>query len=224
MRLVRKVCTQHSLTLKPGSTRFLKALERHLAMNIVGPSGLWWLSRRTLVPMVWLSWFMFHVRTLLLCIIFSIRIFTCPLLWSTIILWKLWFTLGLLILSRSWMKSNESSMVVLGTSLATPWCGRRGVLEGALDTPWKWIEWNRDTKKGQRWIVNLWRIGTRFIALNATKPATTDEDVKRTYILRIWNSSLIYFWLCPFFFSLMYVVLIYLFHYAPCVIYLCIVL
>jgi hypothetical protein len=33
--------------------------------------------------------------------------------------------------------------------------------------------------------VNLWRIGTRFVALNATKPVTTDEDVKRTYVLRI---------------------------------------
>jgi hypothetical protein len=29
------------------------------------------------------------------------------------------------------------------------------------------------------------KIGTRFIALNATKAATTDEDVKRIYVLRI---------------------------------------
>jgi hypothetical protein len=28
----------------------------------------------------------------------------------------------------------------------------------------------------------MWRIGTGFVALNATKLATTDEDVKRTYI------------------------------------------
>jgi hypothetical protein len=27
----------------------------------------------------------------------------------------------------------------------------------------------------------------RFIALNATKPATTNEDVKGTYVLRILN-------------------------------------
>jgi hypothetical protein len=51
--------------------------------------------------------------------------------------------------------------------------------------PWKWIERNWDAQKDQRRIVNLWRIGTRFIALNATKLATTDEDVKRMYIHRI---------------------------------------
>jgi hypothetical protein len=28
-------------------------------------------------------------------------------------------------------------------------------------------------------------IDTRFVTLNATKPATTDEDVKRMYVLRI---------------------------------------
>jgi hypothetical protein len=33
--------------------------------------------------------------------------------------------------------------------------------------------------------VNLWMIDMRFVALNATKPATTDEDVKRMYVLRI---------------------------------------
>jgi hypothetical protein len=40
--------------------------------------------------------------------------------------------------------------------------------------------------------VNLWRIDTRYSALNATKLATTDKDVKRTYILRI-DESLRYF-------------------------------
>jgi hypothetical protein len=35
-------------------------------------------------------------------------------------------------------------------------------------------------------------IDTRYSALNATKPATTDKDVKRTYILRI-DESLRYF-------------------------------
>jgi hypothetical protein len=33
--------------------------------------------------------------------------------------------------------------------------------------------------------VNLWRTCMRFVALNATKPATTNKDVKRMYILRI---------------------------------------
>jgi hypothetical protein len=64
--------------------------------------------------------------------------------------------------------------------LIKPWCGKTGVLEGELDTPWKWIEWNQDTKKDQRLIVNPWRIDMRYVALNATKSATTDEDVKRT--------------------------------------------
>jgi hypothetical protein len=31
----------------------------------------------------------------------------------------------------------------------------------------------------------MMKIGTRFVALNATKAATTDEDVKRIYVLRI---------------------------------------
>jgi hypothetical protein len=31
----------------------------------------------------------------------------------------------------------------------------------------------------------MWRIGMRFVALNATKSATTDEDVKRMYLLKI---------------------------------------
>jgi hypothetical protein len=33
--------------------------------------------------------------------------------------------------------------------------------------------------------VNLWRIDMRYIALNATKLATTDKDVKKMYMLRI---------------------------------------
>jgi hypothetical protein len=38
----------------------------------------------------------------------------------TIILWKLWFTLGLLVLSCSWMKSNGGPMMVLDTWLTKP--------------------------------------------------------------------------------------------------------
>jgi hypothetical protein len=55
--------------------------------------------------------------------------------------------------------------------------------------------------------------------LNATNPTTTDEHVKRAYVLRIRNPSLIYFRLCPLFCTLMYVLHIYLFHYAQCVVY-----
>jgi hypothetical protein len=149
--------------------------------------------------MVCHNWFMFLVRTLLLCAIVLVGIFTCPPLWLPITLWRRWFTLGLLVLSHFWMKSNGSPTMVLYTWLTKPWCGRRGVLEGMLETPWKWIEWNRDAQKDQRWIVNPWRIGTRFIALNVTKLATTDEDVKRTYVLRIWWLSLIYFRFCSSF-------------------------
>jgi hypothetical protein len=39
-----------------------------------------------------------------------------------------------------WMKSNGSPMMVLNMWLTKPLCRRRGVLEGTLDTPWKWIE------------------------------------------------------------------------------------
>jgi hypothetical protein len=59
----------------------------------------------------------------------------------------------------------------------------------------------------------------RFVALNATKPATTDKDVKRMYVLRIWCPSLIYFRFRSSFFTLMYVLHIYLFHYTQCVVY-----
>jgi hypothetical protein len=47
--------------------------------------------------------------------------------------------------------------------------------------------------RSKRWIVNIWRTSMRFVALNATKLATIDEDVKRTYVLRIWCLPLIYF-------------------------------
>jgi hypothetical protein len=61
--------------------------------------GSWWIYQRTLAPMVWHSWFMFVVRTLLLCAIILVEIFTCPPLWPSLTLWRRWFTLGLLILS-----------------------------------------------------------------------------------------------------------------------------
>jgi hypothetical protein len=183
MRPARKVCTQLALTFKSRSTRSLKAEERHPAVNTAGLSGSRWIYRRTLAPMVCHSWFIFLVRTLLLCAIVLVRIFTYPPLWPPIILWRRWFTLGLLVLSHFWMKSNESPMMVLDTWLTKPWSGRREVLEGTLGTPWKWIEWNQDDQKVQWWIVNLWRSGTRFIALNATKSSTTDEDWReRTYL------------------------------------------
>jgi hypothetical protein len=188
---MRKVCTQLDLTFKLESTRSLKAAERHSVVNIVGPSSSRLTYQRTLVPEVCHIWLIFCVHTLLLCVIFSAGIFMCPPLWPHITLWRLWFILGLLILSHFWMKSNGIPMMVLDTWLTKPWCGRRGVLKGALGTPWKWIEWNWDIKKDQRWIVNIWMIDLRFIALNATKPVTTHEDVKRTYVFRIWNLSLI---------------------------------
>jgi hypothetical protein len=40
-------------------------------------------------------------------------------------------------------------------------------------------------------IVNPWRIDMRYVALNATKPATTNEGVKRTYMLRMYYASTI---------------------------------
>jgi hypothetical protein len=50
--------------------------------------------------------------------------------------------------------------------------------------------------------VNLWWIDMRYTALNATKPATIDEDMERTYILRILNPSLFYFQFCLIVFTL----------------------
>jgi hypothetical protein len=191
MRPARKVCTQLDLTFKPGGTRSLKVEERHPTVNTAGLSGSRWIYRRTHAPVVCRVWFMFLVRTLLLCAIVLVGIFTCPPLCPPITLWRRWFTLGLHVLSHFWIKSNGSPTMVLDTWLIKPCCGRRDVLEGALSTPWKKIEWNWDTKKDQRWIVNLWRTCTIFVALNATKPATTDEDMKRTYVLRIWCPSLI---------------------------------
>jgi hypothetical protein len=32
-----------------------------------------------------------------------------------------------------------------------------------------------------------------YVALNTTKPGTTAEDVKRTYVVRLLNPSLFYF-------------------------------
>jgi hypothetical protein len=183
----------------------------------MGPYNLWWISLRTLVVAVCHSWFMFYVRTLLLSVIFSVEIIMCPPFWPTTIHFKPWFALGLLILSHSWMKSNGSHTIVLGTYLTKQWCGRRGVLEGVLGTPWKWIMWNWDSQKDQRPIVNLWRIDMRYIVLNATKPATTDEDVKRTYIVRILNPSLFYFWFCLIVFTLWYASFIYVSFYISCV-------
>jgi hypothetical protein len=66
----------------------------------------------------------------------------------------------------------------------------------------------------------------RYVALNATKPATTDEDVKRTYmattdedvkrtyIVRILNPSLFYFLLCLAVFTFYYASFIYTLYYA----------
>jgi hypothetical protein len=45
----------------------------------------------------------------------------------------------------------------------------------------------------------------RYITLNATKPTTTDKDVKRTHIVRLLNPSLFYFVLCLIYF---YVILL----------------
>jgi hypothetical protein len=46
--------------------------------------------------------------------------FYVPPLWPPVTLWRLWFTLGLLVLSHFWMKSNESPMMILDTWLTTP--------------------------------------------------------------------------------------------------------
>jgi hypothetical protein len=45
--------------------------------------------------------------------------FYVPPLWPPITLWRCWFTLGLLVLSRFWMKSNGSPTMVLDTWLTT---------------------------------------------------------------------------------------------------------
>jgi hypothetical protein len=44
----------------------------------------------------------------------------------------------------------------------------------------------------------------RYVALNTTKSATIDEDVKITYVVRILNHSLFYFLLCLIVFMLYY--------------------
>jgi hypothetical protein len=38
----------------------------------------------------------------------------------------------------------------------------------------------------------------RYVALNATKSATIDKDVKRTYVVRLLNSSLFYIYCASF--------------------------
>jgi hypothetical protein len=61
--------------------------------------------------------------------------------------------------------------------------------------------------------MNLWRIDMRYVSLNATKPITTDKDVKRTYVVRLLNSLLFYFY-CASFFTLYYASFIFTLYYA----------
>jgi hypothetical protein len=178
--LVREVCTQLSLTFKLESMRLLKVEGRYLAVNIVGQTVFWWNSQRTLIPAVSHSWFMFHVHTLLVYVIFSVEITTCPPLWPITLCWKLWFRLGPLDLYCSWMKSNGIHIMVLDTWLIKQWCGRRNVLEGVLDTLWRWTVSNRLVPNEWRSIQNTWRIDIIYVAQNVTKPATMLRQ--RTYI------------------------------------------
>jgi hypothetical protein len=57
----------------------------------------------------------------------------------------------------------------------------------------------------------------RYVVLNATKPTTTNEDVKRTYVLRI-DKSLHYFTFNFVFFFLPCIMphVVFLFYYASC--------
>jgi hypothetical protein len=63
--------------------------------------------------------------------------------------------------------------------------------------------------------VNPWTIDMIYVAPNVVKSATTDEDVKRTYIVRILNPSLFYFLLCLVVFTLYYASFIYTLYYTP---------
>jgi hypothetical protein len=62
--------------------------------------------------------------------------------------------------------------------------------------------------------VNPWTIDLIYVAPNVVKSATTDEDVKRTYIVRILNPSLFYFLLCLVVFTLYYASFIYTLYYT----------
>jgi hypothetical protein len=191
--LVREVCTQLSLTFKLESMRLLKVERRYLAVNIVGQTVFWWNSQRTLIPAVSHSWFMFHVHTLLVYVIFSVEITTCPPLWPITLCWKLWFRLGPIDLYCSWMKSNGIHIMVLDTWLIKQWCGRRNVLEGVLDTLWRWTVSNWLVPNEWRSIQNTWRIDIIYVAQNVTKPATMLRQ-RGYYIVYIYIAFCLVFW------------------------------